>query len=524
MRVNPNAEHGFSMIAVMLVLLVTTILAGATFAAVGGDIPFARAAQDRKQAYAAAEAGVEYYLFQLARDNDYWTACDDVPGPAPGQPSPVNQAGVAPGQRTWRNISGADSKYSIELLPANGNGACDEDDPAETMIDNASGTFRIRSTGVSRGIKRSVVSTLRRTSFLDFLYFTDFETLDPQAYETQQDRDWANANCVRYRAARPTGNKRCTEITFPDWDVIRGPLHTNDDLLTCGSPDFGKEATDLIEISGPATNGWTRAAGCGGEPTFIGRKRHPAPTLTVPTSNERLRDVAEDEYVFDGTTHIDFGAGGTTMQVTTYPNGTTNSKVTQTLPLPPNGVIYVEHNGSCGTIASPLDQSYQDSKRCAILYVKGTYRKSMTLASRADIVVDGDLRKSGDHVLGLIAANFVRVSHPVTRNWRGDCVNNADGTLQNVTIDAAILTLAHSFIVDNYDCGTALGTLNVNGAIAQKFRGPVGNYNGGTLVHGYRKNYEYDYRFRYRNPPYFLDPIAASWRVIRVNEQVPAAK
>ena len=50
------------MAAVMLVLLATSIMAGATFAAVGADIPFTRASQDRKQAYAAAEAGVEYYL------------------------------------------------------------------------------------------------------------------------------------------------------------------------------------------------------------------------------------------------------------------------------------------------------------------------------------------------------------------------------------------------------------------------------------------------------------------------------
>ena len=42
------------------------------------------------------------------------------------------------------------------------------------------------------------------------------------------------------------------------------------------------------------------------------------------------------------------------------------------------------------------------------------------------------------------------------------------------TIDAAILAINHSFIVDNYDCGSPLGTLTVNGAIAQKYRGAVG--------------------------------------------------
>jgi len=77
-----KAEHGFTMTAVILVLLATTILAGATFAAVTTDIPFARESQDRKQAYAAAESGLEYYMFQLSENNDYWTLCDTAPGPA----------------------------------------------------------------------------------------------------------------------------------------------------------------------------------------------------------------------------------------------------------------------------------------------------------------------------------------------------------------------------------------------------------------------------------------------------------
>jgi hypothetical protein len=32
----------------------------------------------------------------------------------------------------------------------------------------------------------------------------------------------------------------------------------------------------------------------------------------------------------------------------------------------------------------------------------------------------------------------------------------------------------------------------------------------------------HDDRLRYREPPYFLEPVAAAWRVVRQNEQVPA--
>jgi hypothetical protein len=91
-----------------------------------------------------------------------------------------------------------------------------------------------------------------------------------------------------------------------------------------------------------------------------------------------------------------------------------------------------------------------------------------------------------------------------------------------VTVDAAILSLAHSFIVDNYFCGATIGTLTVNGAIAQKFRGPVGTSLGNTAVTGFTKTYAYDDRLRFRSPPKFIDPVAAGWQVQLYTEQVPA--
>ena len=59
-------------------------------------------------------------------------------------------------------------------------------------------------------------------------------------------------------------------------------------------------------------------------------------------------------------------------------------------------------------------------------------------------------------MLGLIANNFVRVGHKVNRERR-DCTATStrpnEPTVGNIRIDAAIMSLLHSFIVDNYDCG-----------------------------------------------------------------------
>ena len=193
-----------------------------------------------------------------------------------------------------------------------------------------------------------------------------------------------------------------------------------------------------------------------------------------------------------------------------------------------DGVVYVKNGGAC-TSQPPVVADYLEPTACGNLYVSGTYASSMTLGAANDIIIknptgttDGDLLRSGDTVMGLIANNFVRVYHKVTRDSDGDCTGNASGQMNDTTIEAAILSLRHSFMVDNYSCGNPLGTLTVTGAIAQKYRGPVGTGTGGTASTGYVKNYVYDDRLRYRSPPFFLNPVDAAWGVVRSNEQVPA--
>ena len=89
--------------------------------------------------------------------------------------------------------------------------------------------------------------------------------------------------------------------------------------------------------------------------------------------------------------------------------------VTQTgVALPSNGVIYVR-NGACSGTLTPMLQRYDDPVGCATVTVNGTYNQSLTIASANDVVVNGDLRRSGDVVLGLIANNFVRVATTPSR-------------------------------------------------------------------------------------------------------------
>lgn len=52
----------------------------------------------------------------------------------------------------------------------------------------------------------------------------------------------------------------------------------------------------------------------------------------------------------------------------------------------------------------------------------------------------------------------------------------------------------------------------------------LSNYNETPLVKVGTVDYVYNDRLRYREPPYFLDPVQASWRISRETEQVPAIK
>jgi Tfp pilus assembly protein PilV len=159
------------------------------------------------------------------------------------------------------------------------------------------------------------------------------------------------------------------------------------------------------------------------------------------------------------------------------------------LPLPPRG----------SNQAPPL-QAYSEPQGCANVYVSGTYAGNLTIASEKDIVIrpptsssNGNVIRSGDVMLGLIANNFVRVYHKVSRSdstSMTSCTNTNSSSsplMNTVTIEAAILSLSHSFIADNHACGNQLGALKIVGAIAQRFRGPVGTF--GLASTGFTKDY-----------------------------------
>jgi hypothetical protein len=193
---------------------------------------------------------------------------------------------------------------------------------------------------------------------------------------------------------------------------------------------------------------------------------------------------------------------------------------------------------------------------------------NLTIASQNNVIIDGNITystadcgskfdskymngtSSGEcqynsgivpnDTLGLIAYHFVEVDHPVqttttcSQYFFGNCQRyttttslepacgtngapqapNCDpNTGSGLTIDAAILALNDSFAVNNYTVGSPEGQLDVYGAIAQDWRGAVGQFNtqSDTVISGYSKYYLWDSRLEYVTVPYYLNPGTPSW-------------
>jgi hypothetical protein len=543
-----RGERGFSMFIVIMVLFVTSMFVAAAFAAANGDLPQSGPAKDRKQAYAAAEAGLNFYLTHLNQDPDYWTKCDQVPAPNGTEVNPVNQVwnGTGSDPRRWRNVTGSSAQYTLEILPTGSATKCDPNNQT-SILDMSSGEFRVRATGrpdPNSPVKRSIIGVFRRHGFIDFLWFTYYEDMDPQAYGTQTQRTTAQNNCGdKVRSVR--AGKGCDEIQFITGDKLNGPVHSNDSILICGTPTFGRDPTDKVEIAtqpGTAPSRVADSSPCTDGTNMLGTWKTGVPLLDPPDSNDDLKNVAiSGGRYYQGKTYIRFNTpvNGTTTTMTVRNKNT----VTTNVPVPANGVIYVDGDttqGACSPSSPsdyPLTADYNEDNGCGNVYVSGTYASSMTIAAADNVIIapttnnpitgaaldwtgyDSNLLHVNNAVLGLIANNFVRVGHPVS-NSPSPC-HNASSTIdgKGLKVDAAILSLAHSFINDNYSCGNPLGNLTVFGAIAQYYRGVVGSGGG---AHGFIKDYNYDNRLRYRSPPYFLNPVDAAWSMVRSNEQVPA--
>lgn len=570
-RSRPRPDAGIALVTTVATMSLVMVFLTVGLYVVLGNTDAARSGQDAKIAYAAAEAGLDEYVARLnATGGNYWTN---------GNTDTSNAALTAtgPGQRIQgTGTSGARYRYQV-LNPSD----IATTGTIRLQVTGISGPGQAGAVGDGRTVTRTITAELEPAGFVRYVYFSDIEVLDPALMSTpvyvtrngssgpSWDRRYAmlpDAACGLYHySGRATGftltgsdpavgvwdtrrnrwssapgsitsgfvdNISCLNINWTTGDRVDGAMHSNDTLLISGAVDF---ADPITESSWPYCQTNPTADCWVGSGVPSGNKPHYAAPLALPQSNASLKSIAQDTTAaqgcyYTGATKITFNGSSMTVHspnTTSAPSrclNVSNRANPQTIsPLPK--VIYVDQVGSsCSGVGYPRSGEWTGGVTTdydchnGTAYVEGQVSGQVTVASLDDIVVTGDLTytggTSGTDVTGLVAGNYVWVYHPV--NSYG---NNLSGVSPVYRIEAAILALRHSFIVQNWAYGSPLSTgsqatkLNVTGSMAQKYRGPVGTYNYYGQVSGYVKNYAYDSRLLTLQPPYFLKPEGSPWAV-----------
>jgi hypothetical protein len=511
-----RAEDGFTMVIALGVITVASMLVAATYVALNGDVYTTQHDLDGKRAYYAARAGENAFLYQLNQNPDYWATCaNDY------KPNPVSVPGATTGE-LYSYIPVYNAGYSSST--------CTVGSAIAALIDGPTGTLRMEFTGYAGkpnstglpSVQRTIVVGFRKATPLDYLWYTDHEMKDPAL----------DASCTneKYYYQYASVSQAPCPIYWVTNDVINGPLYTNDQYLiySNASPIFGRAGSDdTTESSAPKKYGVCAANNCQNA-KFLGQGAVPgAQSVALPSSNSATTlqaDAAANGVVIPGgTTTITLNGGMSTVY--NCPGTTANAPCTTDprytwVNQPTPSIIYVQNGAGCPSTyvintTYPVNSQGHYYGACGDVYITGTYSQPVTIVSDHDIVVlandgsstgittseDANGNPSGNAMLGLVAADFVRVMH------------GKNQPSNHITIDAAILTLSHSFMVDNWDSGSSNNPpkLTIHGAIAQRYRGAVGT-TGGT---GYLKDYHYDDRLHVLLPPYLFDIAISGWKVMR---------
>lgn len=577
----PRRDEGVALIVVIGITAVLTLLVTTALSVSLGSVVKARTDQDWNAAIAAAYAGVDEYKSKLANDNTYMQY---------GNPdSPFSATSKAAGTLALPSVSGTNPAFGLgqagswAAVPGSGGTAS-----YRYEVDNSNywsaGVLRLQATGRVGKQTRSIVVNLKQPGFIDYLYFTNYELPDPAITGDP-------ASCVKYTWQSRSGS--CSSIQFLSADVINGPLHTNDTILTCSATFNGPVTT--ASTASPRYN--KSSSGCSPNFAVPGSPAY-TPIVAMPPSNAQMKDETRTDIpalvprpgcLYTGPTSIVFNADGTmtvrspwtkatrvvgnpATAVGTPPPGsspcgtpgdptktaagnagTLAGAAGQTITVPAKNLIYVQNVPSSGAadpnywpaastplaitcvgltgshgagngIGYPTTNEYAPTATAGIqpygcrngdAFVEGQLHSGVTISAANYLYVTRNITYVDPKadILGLVAENAIWVWNPMKCTTGCTSMSTtpllADGVKDNGrTINAAILSVNHTFLVQNNGVGSSRGTLTISGAIAQNFRGYV-TTNGA----GYIKAYLYDQRFRNIAPPKFMVPVSTTYGV-----------
>lgn len=163
-----------------------------------------------------------------------------------------------------------------------------------------------------------------------------------------------------------------------------------------------------------------------------------------------------------------------------------------------NGVISVQGGGITSLNGGP-NVAQPDANGASIASFAG-----LTVAATGDIGITSNLKYTTPPCAGdaktsvcnnLDARNILGV---FSSGGNVNIVSPASGKATRISndpvIQAVLMASKGAVQVEGYDQGTAMGKVNLLGGIIENYYGAFGQFSGGSLIHGFGRNFVYDQR------------------------------
>jgi Tfp pilus assembly protein PilX len=307
-----------------------TIVAGLLVLSTSGAV---KSAYDRnyQNAMSAAYAGLADYQSKISNDNGYAVYGTTTNAQFSATSGSLFQ-GLGPNSTSNAAFSGFVSVPNSS------------DEYYRYEVDNSNyasqGILRVRVTGKSGTVTRSLVANLKGDGFINYLYFTNYESAEPAI---------TGDNCTSAYQWSGTSNT-CGYVQFAASDTLNGSVRTNDTFTSCGATFNGS----VEDYNGTVT----KPSGCSAS-TFNGGSPSSAAYLGMPALNSNMSQEARTDLpttvprpgcLYTGPTSVQFNGDGTMTVNSPW------TKATQ-YTVGSNGAIVASTNtaaaaSECGSIAA----------------------------------------------------------------------------------------------------------------------------------------------------------------------------
>jgi hypothetical protein len=276
-------------------------------------------------------------------------------------------------------------------------------------------------------------------------------------------------------------------------DTCKGPLHTQDYLYVSGNPVFTGMVTTLKGVNKMRTSDDPKFNGGYNKGLDIGLPSDFTDVVNLGGAGGAVYNNVKTyiEFLANGKVIVRTGTNGwgetrTTLNTTPNPDVYWCKTYSSVSELTTNGVLLVQTSEL--HVKGVLDG--QITLGCVGTGSKVFLDSSITYKEPPKIW-DGDnnmyvKNPDCDDMLGIVADNDIHIS--VNAEYNGP------STPRGMTIHASMISKLGGFGAESYDSRVIGGMLKVVGGIQQKARDPVGTFSGGSINHGFQKNYDYDER------------------------------